>query len=267
VRIGLLGRWLCGRIPVCAGNQERHDHRSVRQTEERAALPRCQRMRVGPVCGRRVLRKQLHRTLPELRLARIAWSVFERRQWCHRSAQNLSGSWCDCLLNQRRVRRQRSVSDLCTWHFVQARELHGRKIHLSVHVRLIGSVRDRRDSRLQSIRVQREHLLRHLYQRHPMRVWKPLRIILLWTQACGRELQFGNGLPDRPLCPGRVLRPCMYRRVRCLQRGRKGRKLQQCRGQGAGSAGQVCRNQARDLWNDGKLFGRGLRVRCPGFEL
>ena len=218
-------------------------------------------MRVEPVRGRRVLREQLHRPLPELCLAGITRSVFERGQRCPRPAQYVCRSSCGRLLNQRRMRRQGSVPNLCTWHPVQDRELHGRGLHLPVHVQYLGSVCVLGISRLQSVRVQREHLLRHLYQRHPMRFWKSLLKFLMRSQACWGELRSGNGLSIGFLCPGRVLRPCVYGCLHCLQRGRESRKLQQRRRQSPGSARQVCRNQFRNLWNNGKLRGRGLRVR------
>ena len=88
--------------------------------------------------------------------------MLERRQWCSRSAQYLLESGRGILRDQRRVRRKRGLPSLSGRHRVRPTELRCRGLCLAVHVQCLGPVRGLAFERLQPVRVQRGHLLRHL---------------------------------------------------------------------------------------------------------
>ena len=71
-----------------------------------------ERVQVGPVRRRRLLRERLHRRLPELRAADLARHLHDGRGRQRRSARHLPGHRAPPLRDQRQVRRRRELPDL-----------------------------------------------------------------------------------------------------------------------------------------------------------
>ena len=135
--------------------QQWRDGRDLRTEEQRPDLQRGQRLPIGQLRGRRLLRERLPRGLPELRPARLARPMHRGGSRLARPARHLRRQGRQLLRPERTLRRQGLLPNLPDRDDLRSFHLHAGDVHGSTNLQCGRPVRAPTVTGVQSLHLQR----------------------------------------------------------------------------------------------------------------